>query len=382
MTGAHRRSARGPGRPPSHDAEASRAVIRAIAFVPYPRGTAPGQRYRMEQWAPWLAEHGIAVTFAPFLSPIGMEILYAPGHVTAKIAETLKGYWRLVRKLSTAGTYDVAYIYREGALLGPAWIEAAIARRVPVVYDFDDAIYLPAASSANSWTRRLKSPEKVSRLCGMAQCVVVGNEMLAQYARQHAAAVVIVPSTIDTDQYQVHARPPNRRPIVGWTGSQTTAIHLEGISDALNRLRAVVDHELRIIGARPKLAGDHIHLLPWSAETEVADLRAVDVGLMPLPDDQWSRGKCGMKALQYMALGIPPVVSPVGMNASLVKHGVNGMHARTEDEWVENVAVLLRDADLRARLGAAARSTVEDHYSGRKHAGRVAQVLREAAMTR
>jgi glycosyltransferase involved in cell wall biosynthesis len=122
--------------------------------------------------------------------------------------------------------------------------------------------------------------------------------------------------------------------------------------------------------------------VPWRAETEADDLRPLDVGVMPLPDDEWSRGKCGMKALQYMALGIPPVVSPVGVNATIVRDGINGFHARTDDEWVEKIGLLLRDPDLRARLGAEARRTVEDGFSALVQVPRMAQVLREAAGVR
>jgi glycosyltransferase involved in cell wall biosynthesis len=125
-----------------------------------------------------------------------------------------------------------------------------------------------------------------------------------------------------------------------------------------------------------------VEALPWRAATEVEDLRPIDVGIMPLPDDEWSRGKCGMKALQYMALGIPPVVSPVGVNAAIVQDGVNGFQARNDDEWVEKILLLLRDPELRRRLGARARRTVEDRYSARVQAPRLAQVLREAASCR
>jgi glycosyltransferase involved in cell wall biosynthesis len=122
-----------------------------------------------------------------------------------------------------------------------------------------------------------------------------------------------------------------------------------------------------------------VHCKPWRAESEVEDLRGFDVGLMPLPDDEWSRGKCGLKALQYMALGIPPVVSPVGVNTSIVRDGINGFHARSEEEWVDRITLLLSDESLRHRMGSEARRTVEQSYSHRVHAPRMARVLREAA---
>ena len=213
----------------------------------------------------------------------------------------------------------------------------------------------------------------------MARHVTVGNDFLAAYASRHSEAVTTIPTTIDTDLYRPAARPANARPIVGWSGSVTTVAYLQAMAPALERLRRRLDFELRVIGGSVAMPGIDTRPIPWRAETEVEDLLPFDVGLMPLPDDEWSRGKCGLKALQYMALGIPPVVSPVGVNAHIVQHGVNGLHARDDDEWVDRIATLLVDPGLRARLGAAARRTVEEQYSARVQAPRMARVLREAA---
>jgi glycosyltransferase involved in cell wall biosynthesis len=150
------------------------------------------------------------------------------------------------------------------------------------------------------------------------------------------------------------------------------------LAPALRRLREKQEFELRVIGANIGIDGLAVHCLPWRAETEPDDLRALDVGLMPLPDDEWSRGKCGMKALQYMALGIPPVVSPVGVNTTIVRDGVNGSYACTEEDWIDRIALLLEDEPLRRSLGQEARRTVEESYSAEAHAPRVARILTEA----
>lgn len=354
-------------------------MIRALAVVPYPVGRVPGQRYRIEQWASLMRQEGVEVVFSPFLSPRAMEVLYAAGHTWTKARETVRGYWRRVGGILGGGRYDVAYVYREAALLGPAWIERLIARRRPIVFDFDDAIYLPAASPANAWSVALKAPGKTAAICRLARHVTVGNETLAAFAAPLSRGVSVVPSTIDTDAYTVRERPENPRPLVGWTGSTTTLPHLERLVPALMRLRGLVDYRLRVIGPRFAAPGLDVEWLPWSAASEVEDLRPLDAGLMPLPDDEWSRGKCGMKALQYMALGIPPVVSPVGANMEIVKDGVNGFHARDDGQWVETVRCLLGDPARRVKLGAEARRTIEERYSARVHAPRMAAILREAA---
>ena len=355
------------------------APLRVLAFVPYPVRRAPGQRFRIEQWAPLMTEQGVRVEISPFLDAGAMDILYAGGRFATKMLGALDGYGRRAAELRRLGDFDAAYVYREAALGRPAWLERKIARALPMVYDFDDAIYLPAASAANARFSFLKDPGKAAKLCALAAHVTVGNEHLAAWARPRSRAVTVVPSTIDTDRYVPSARPANPRPVIGWTGSATTVAHLLPLLPALRRLRAGLDFELRVIGSAIHAEGLDIRSLPWNEATEVEDLRPIDVGLMPLPGDEWSRGKCGMKALQYMALGVPPVVSPVGANATIVRHGSNGMHAVTDDDWIARLGELARDPGLRAKLGAEARRTVEETYSARAQAPRMAGVLRAAA---
>ena len=354
-------------------------MIRVLALVPYPVGRAPGQRYRIEQWAPLLRRAGVEVTFSPFLSRRGMDLLYEPGHVAAKAQEVLRGYLKRLADALLPDSADVIFVYREAALLGPAWIEQVLGFRRPLVFDFDDAIYLADTSHANAWSRRFKSVTKVETICRVARHVTVGNDFLARYAEDRARKVTVVPSTIDTDVYQIQPRARNRVPVIGWTGSVTTVPYLAALAPALRRLREKQEFELRVIGANIDIEGLAVRCLPWRAETEPDDLRALDVGLMPLPDDEWSRGKCGMKALQYMALGMPPVVSPVGVNTTIVRDGVNGFYARAEEEWIDRIALLLEDEPLRRSLGQEARRTVEESYSARAHAPRVARILAEAA---
>lgn len=353
--------------------------MQVLALLPYPVGRVPGQRYRIEQWAPLLRLEGIELVFSPFLTARAMDVLYRPGHLASKALATLGGYGRRLLEVGSPSLPEVVFVYREAALLGPAWLERLFAWRRPIVFDFDDAIYLVDTSAANAWARALKSPSKTAALCRLARQVTVGNPNLADFARTHTARVSVIPTTIDTDLYRLPTRPPNPRPVVGWTGSLTTLRYLEALAPTLVRLRQRCDFELRVIGGELRVAGLEVTCLPWRPATEVADLGPLDVGLMPLADDPWSRGKCGLKALQYMALGIPPVVSPVGVNSAIVRHGHNGFLAATEEEWIACLTELLRDTALRQRLGRAARQTVEQQYSARVQAPRLAQVLRQAA---
>lgn len=348
-----------------------------LALLPYPVGRVAGQRFRMEQWAPLLAAEGVSVTHSPFLDGPALDVLYRPGHAAQKASAVFSGYVRRLRELAAFGRFDVLFVYREAAMLGTAWIESLAARKRPIVFDFDDAIYVPTTSDANRAFGFLKRTSKVPAICRLARAVTVGNEALAAFAREHSTHVEIVPTTIDTETYQVVARRPNARPVIGWTGSTTTAGYLTRMAPALRRLRAQCDFELLVIGADVKVEGVNVRCLPWRAATETDDIRQMDVGLMPLTDDVWARGKCALKALQYMALGIPPVVSPVGVNGEVVKDGVSGFHAVTDDDWVNKVTALIRDADLRLRMGVAARQTVEARYAARVHAPRLASLLRQ-----
>ncbi|MGH7406763.1 MAG: glycosyltransferase, partial [Candidatus Methylomirabilales bacterium] len=296
-----------------------------------------------------------------------------------KIAAVVRGYVSRAGMVLRGTSADVVFVFREAALLGRPWIERLMSRRVPVVFDFDDAIYMAGASGANAWSRILKSKGKTEAICRLSRHVTVGNELLGEFARRYATAVTVVPTTIDTNAYDVRPRPENPRPVVGWSGSATTLPYLATLAPALQRLSERHEFELHVIGGETHVKGVPLHCKPWRPDTEVEDLRAFDIGLMPLSDDEWSRGKCGLKALQYMGLGIPPVVSPVGVNTTIVRDGVNGFYARTEGEWVDRIALLLRDRSLRRALGQEARKTVEAKYSARIHAPRMAGIFREAA---
>ncbi len=354
--------------------------LNVIAVVPYPTGRVPGQRFRIEQWTSQLSALGIKVDFSPFLSAEALNVLYRRGHLVRKTLAVLAGWARRASALTSIRGFDVAYVYRELAPLAPAFVEGRLARGTPVLYDFDDAIYLPTASDANPWTRRFRSASRIGALCRHARRVTVGNEVLAGFARRWNCCVSVVPTTIDTASYVVPDRAPNEVPVVGWTGSHTTSGYLEALLPALRRLRASREFELRVVGAALSSCADSfVKCVAWSAATEVADLEPFDVGLMPLQDDDWSRGKCGLKALQYMALGIAPIVSPVGVNRTIVQDGVNGLHASSEAEWVQRIGLLLDRPDLRARLGRAARQTVEQRYSNRVWAPVMANLFRQAA---
>jgi len=193
-------------------------MIRVLAMTPYPQGRVPGQRFRIEQWAPLLRAEGIDVVFSPFISSNAMDVLYQPGHKGQKISATVWGYLKRSSEAFRRNPPDVIFVYREAAFLGPPLLEWLLSQRTSLILDFDDAIYLADTSSANAWSRVLKSNRKTEMICRLARHVTVGNEFLAQFARQHALAVTVIPTTIDTNVYKPRPRPENVRPVVGWSG--------------------------------------------------------------------------------------------------------------------------------------------------------------------
>ncbi|HEY8412954.1 MAG TPA: glycosyltransferase family 4 protein, partial [Pyrinomonadaceae bacterium] len=229
----------------------------------------------------------------------------------------------------------------------------------------------------NGYLSYLKFASKTRTICRLASHVMVGNPYLAEYARQVNDNVTVVPTTIDTDKYRVHPPKTTDGPIViGWTGSYSTVQHLDTLRGALQKLAETEKFRLRVIGTPSyECAPVETEAMQWRAVTELEDLGAIDIGVMPLPDDNWSKGKCGLKALQFMALGIPTVCSPVGVNTDIIQDNENGFLAMSEAEWIDKLTRLLRSAELRRRLGDAGRATVEQKYSAVIQAPRVYEIF-------
>jgi glycosyltransferase involved in cell wall biosynthesis len=343
--------------------------MRILFLIPYPHGRAPSQRFRFEQYLPALTEHGHHYRLAPFIDEATWAILYKPGMAVRKAWGILSGFGRRLGHLLAAPGYDYVFIHREAAPLGPPvfeWLLAKVLGR-KIIYDFDDAIWIPNTSEANRIVAGFKYHHKVGTICRLAYRNSCGNAYLAAYARQFNPSVVVNPTTIDTEglHNQVRDQQAPGRLVIGWTGTHSTLKYLHQIVPVLARLESEgFDFEFRVISNQPpQLPLRSLVFMPWRKDSEIADLLGFHVGLMPLEDDPWAKGKCAFKALQYMALGIPAVVSPVGMNAEVVQDGQNGFVCDTPDQWYERLRQLLADPSLRQRLGAAARTTIKQRYS-------------------
>ena len=357
-------------------------MIRAVALSPVPYEGA-GCRFRIAQYIPHLRSQGVDLTIEPFYTPEFFRLVYRPGHHAQKARlfcrQALSRVWMCLRRPRP----DLVLIYREALPLGPPLVELALsAMRVPLVYDFDDAVFLENTSDANRYLASLKWPQKTGSIIARCDQVIAGNEYLAAFARQHNSAVHVIPTSIDVTTFVPRTTPaaPGATPVIGWIGTPTTAGYLASLTAALQGLppRSFV---FRVCGATSdmELSGVTVENRPWTLEREVELFNTCDVGVYPLPDDAWAQGKCGFKAIQFMACAVPVVASPVGVNRDIIQDGVNGFLASTPGEWTRKLGALLADPDLRRRLGAAGRRTIEARFSLQVNAPRVAEVIRHAA---
>jgi glycosyltransferase involved in cell wall biosynthesis len=359
--------------------------MKVLFLVPYPLDSAPSQRFRFEQYFRYLDERGIEYKAQSFLDNKAWKVLYSQGKKWQKFLSVVRGFFRRDWQMLTIWSYDVVFIHREAAPIGPPLYELWIKLwGKKIIYDFDDAIWLPNTSDENRVVAGLKWHSKVAEICSWAWKVSVGNEYLADFGRRNILdqeMVVVTPTTIDMgyhksggstlrpfDQAQGGSGrlgPRDSLPLViGWTGTHSTSAYLEGIYSALETLNKKYNFKFLVISNKQpsrQLAVDSWQ--EWQKETEIEDLDQIDIGIMPMPDNDWTRGKCGFKALQFMALGKPVVASPVGVNTEIIQDGVNGFLASAEEEWVEKLSRLIEDPELRERLGKAGRKTVVERYS-------------------
>jgi glycosyltransferase involved in cell wall biosynthesis len=344
---------------------------KTICFIfPYPVKTAPSQRFRMEQYFDILRQHGYKFTVKPFISKSQYEILYHDGKKFLKLLATVQGFINRLLLLFTISRYEFIFIHREATPLGPPIVEWVVYKifRKKIIYDFDDAIWSTDREREPWYLRILKWRSKVALICRWSYKVSCGNEYLADYAVKHNSNVTLNPTTIDTEHTHNPAlfpRTSNDSLIIGWTGSHSTLKYLEEIESVLKDLEEKYPSLIfRVIAdKKPDSALKNLDFKLWSSVTEIGDLAACHIGVMPLPDDKWTQGKGGFKALQYMALEIPAVVSPVGINIKIIRDGVEGFLCSNETEWFNKLELLIKNPDLRMKMGKKGRERVINQYS-------------------
>lgn len=337
----------------------------------------------MFQYLPSLERLGIVVDPHPLLSDAYVKALY---HAKPYRARMLAGrqYLKRIRDLRRTDTNELDWV--EGELLPflPRSVEMAFMRgRRPFIAEYDDALFHRYGLSSNGVVRFLLG-KKIDVVMREAACVIVGNRYLAQHAqRVGAARIEIIPTVVDIQRYTPVVHRERQQLVIGWIGSPVTQHYLRSVHKALREICARYNVLLRAVGAHPsvseQLPGVRVECVPWTEQDEANLLSDMDIGIMPLLDGPWERGKCGYKLVQYMASGLPVLASPVGVNSDLVIPGVNGFLPVSTEDWVERLSILLGSVELRQRLGTAGRSRVEAEFCTQVQAPRLAAIMRSVA---
>ena len=337
-------------------------MLKVLAFSLY-GDQAASHRVRLSQFVDGLSSLGIELTINSLLDNYYIKATFA--RTRPSLFRLFCSYVYRISLLFSSSKYDLLIVYGDLLPFFPSFIER-ILLKAKYIYDFDDAFFLKYKSFRFRYFNYLFS-DKVDHLIASAVSVTAGSTSLSSYASRFNSNVSILPSVVDTD----HFRPAdptfvvdNDRPFtVGWIGSPSTAPYLELLTEPLKQL--ALECSVRLIavgGPAPVITGVEVIELPWSLDQEVSLIQQFDVGVMPLPDTPWTRGKCAYKLIQYMACGIPVVASSVGANVDVVPPGF-GLLADSSQQWLNAFRQLVADPDLGHRLGTAARKWVEEHYS-------------------
>jgi glycosyltransferase involved in cell wall biosynthesis len=358
-----------------------------ILFIsPYPIEGASA-RLRIYQYLPFFERAGIRFTVRPFFSGAFYKILYRKGNYARKIFYFLFASLARATDLLRAFAYDVVFVHREAYPIGPCVYEYIFKKilRKKVVFDFDDAIFLSNVSKSNKFVGALKRHSKIKHIIKLSDLVIAGNKNLEDFAARYNRAIKVMLTPVDTRLYApaLSKKPHDNAVTIGWIGSPTTSdfLHI-----ALPYLRKLADDcpqtHFLFVGALEDPAFSSLPRLTvkkWSLKEEASFLSAMDIGIMPMPDNEWTRGKCAFKAILYMSMGMPVVCSKVGVNSEVVKDGVTGYLVTNDEAWYTRLSQLVKDASLRKTLGEAARKDCVARFSAEQYASALIAMLQKIA---
>lgn len=350
-----------------------------ILFLPkYPRLGA-SSRLRTFQFVELLRQEGYDVSISSFFNERYLQQLYAKKKPA--FWNVLSCYFQRFFTVLGAKDYDVVWVEKEIFPFVPAWFELWMRKKSisTLLLDYDDAVFHNYDLHENPWVRKLLGT-KVADIIQTADLVLAGSPYLKDYAKKAGASKIYdLPTVIDWNRYQAPAPTiPSPQPMIGWIGSPSTLRYLQELVPVLEKVYQQFPFTLLLIKGKEKLAysGDVIDLA-WSEELEVPAIQQLAIGIMPLPDSSWERGKCAYKLIQYMACGKPVIASPVGVNVEVVHDGVNGFLADSAEDWEQALLKLLRNSDLRQQLGEAGRQLVKKHYTIEQNMIRIRKALAE-----
>lgn len=345
-----------------------------LIICPNPIGYAPAQRLKYEQYFKRWEDNGYELTVKPFMSEKMQSVVYKKGFFFTKVIETLKSYIQRIALLPKVKNYDIVYYFLWVTPFGPPimeWLYCKLSKSI--IYDIDDLVYIK--NTSNTWyIDLLKGHSKPIYLMKKAGHVITCTPYLDQYVRKLNQNTTDISSTVDTEiRYKCVNKYSNDNPLtIGWSGSHSTIIHFLTIKNVLVKIQQKYPFvKFKLMGGNDvKVDGLKIESKEWSEEIEISTLQTFDIGIYPLPNKEWVYGKSGLKAIQYMALGIPTIATAIGTNFRVIEDGVSGFLANTEEEWIEKLSLLIENPNLRKRLGEAARKKVENEFSLNANSGK------------
>lgn len=341
--------------------------MNVVILAPYPPFLSPSQRFRFEHYLPYLKQYDITYSYYSFTDLKTWQLIFKKGHSLKKITGICSGFIKRFYQLIKIAKSDFVYIHREAAPVGPPFFEFIIAKilRKKIIYDFDDAIWVKISSVANPKASFIKCTWKVKYICKWSYIVSAGNDYLAAYALRYCKKVIIIPTVVNTEDAHNKIKNQQEQPLtIGWTGTFTNFYNLNQIITPLKKIQEKYNCRLLIIADKdPLLTQLKYEFIRWHKATEIEDLIKFNIGLMPLNNTEIELGKCAFKAIQYMSLGIPAVVSPVGANCTVVDDGINGYWADTDEQWYTALEKLILNTDQRIQMGKLAREKMQEQFS-------------------
>ncbi|GAB4403539.1 MAG: hypothetical protein Fur0028_16330 [Bacteroidales bacterium] len=342
-----------------------------LVLCPYPMNCAPSQRLKFEQYYNYFEENGFQVTVSSFVTKKFWNILYKEGYFFKKAYFTLIGYFIRFFDLFRLCRYDIIYVHLWVTPLGPPLFERLVKFfSIKIIYDIDDMVFLGHSSNANKSFKALKGTQKMIFLMRIADHVITCTPVLDKFVHKFNPKTTDISSTINTDTYKIKEFQTFNKPIIiGWSGSHSTSIYLKLLEPVFQELlNKGIDFKVLVIGNKDfSFENKNIktEAISWNLENEVNDLMRFDIGVYPLPFEQWVYGKSGLKALQYMALGIPTIATAIGANYRIINHGENGFLVEKNDiqKWVEYILQIINDINFARKLGKNARKTVLEKFS-------------------
>ena len=357
--------------------------MRVLGLATYPVEAA-ATRFRMVQFVEPLAQHGIELSIYPFIDSRLQGSLYRRSQWPRTAFGLALASLGRVREVWRAGKADVLFVQREAMMFGPPIVEwlSINLHDCPMVLDLDDATYVSYKSPTyGRLGSMLKWFSKTNDLIRWSRLVTCGNREIAAYVTSKGREAVVIPTIVDTASFCPLERTESDVPVIGWIGTHSTFPYVKTIFPVFERLAREHRFRLRLVGTGEEnvaIPGVEIENLPWKLEREIADFQSLDIGVYPIIADDWSVGKSCFKAIQYMAVGVPVVVSPVGVCQEIAEPDETHFIARSEADWYEQLSRLLGDAALRRRMGVAGRHYAVNHYSTEINAKKLAEALRSA----